>query len=60
MKIPYELYLFLKILEIMIILKEILLYNYYSFYLVFNSKEKHIGHKILKSNMREINIKNQY
>ena len=30
-KIPYELYLFIKILAIMIILKEILLYNYYSF-----------------------------
>ena len=44
----YKLYMFLKILEIKIILKEIFSYNYHSSYLVFRSIEKPSRHKILK------------
>ena len=40
--------MFLKILEIKIILNEIFLYNYFSYYLVFISIEKPSIHKILK------------
>ena len=44
----YKLYMFLKILEIKIILKEIFSYNYHSSYLVFRSIDKPSRHKILK------------
>ena len=44
----YKLYIFLKILEIKIILNDIFSYNYFSYYLVFRSIKIPSRHKILK------------